>query len=134
MRLMSTMYSGETSRNFIIGMRLWPPDSNFASGPSLFNRAIASSSVVGEKYPKLRGIIGRNLSYIGFYFAFKLSVSTGKAQIIRGTRGNVNMDHKVVKLGSGQYHLAVAGGCASLLGPSVSRHLATHPPATARWY
>src|SRR6185369_4345131 len=58
MRLMSTMYSGETSLNFIIGMRLWPPDSNFASGPSFFNRAIASSSVVGEKYSKLRGIIG----------------------------------------------------------------------------
>src|SRR5215475_5677005 len=65
MRLISTMYSGETSLNFIIGMRLWPPDSNFASGPSFCSRAIASSSVRGEKYSKLRGIIGRHLSSIG---------------------------------------------------------------------
>src|SRR4051794_22356609 len=26
MRLISTIYSGESSRNFIIGMRLWPPE------------------------------------------------------------------------------------------------------------
>src|SRR5678815_3995578 len=93
MRWMSTLYSGETSLNFIIGMRLWPPDSNFASGPSFCSRAMASSSVRGEKYSKLRGIIGQfNLSYIGFKFAFNLSDSTGKGTIIRGSRSNVNMD------------------------------------------
>src|SRR6185295_10747604 len=93
MRLMSTMYSGETSLNFIIGMRLWPPDSNFASGPSFCSRAMASSSVRGEKYSKLRGIIGRHLSYIGIDFSYKLSVSTvGRARSYGGSRGNVNMD------------------------------------------
>ena len=53
---------------------------------------MASSSVVGEKYSKLRGIIGRHLSYIGIDFSFKLSVSTvGRARSYEGNRVNVNM-------------------------------------------
>jgi len=39
-------------------------------------------------------------------------------------------------VGSGQYHLAVAGGCAAVsrLKLSLTRLKAAHPPATARWY
>src|SRR5215813_1431608 len=88
MRLMSTIYSGETSLNFIMGIRLWPPESNLASGPSFCSRAIASSRVRGEKYSKFRGIIGHHLSYIGIVFRF---MSTGKDKIIRGGCGNVNI-------------------------------------------
>src|SRR6185295_6387671 len=95
MRLMSTIYSGETSLNFIIGIRLWPPESNFASGPSFCSRAIASSSVRGEKYSKLRGIMGRHLSYIGIDFSFKLSVSTvGRPRSYEAVVSNVNMDQR----------------------------------------
>src|SRR5215510_6136748 len=94
MRSMSTMYSGETSLNFIIGMRLWPPESNFASGPSFCNRAIASSSVRGEKYSKLRGIIGRPLSYVGIGLVFNLRESAGKGRIIRvGCGGGQYLGH-----------------------------------------
>src|SRR5215218_6503790 len=73
---MSTMYSGETSLSFIIGIRLCPPESSLASGPSFSSSATASSSVRGEKYSKLRGIMGSSPSYIGLDLrAFKLSVS-----------------------------------------------------------
>src|SRR6185436_17476146 len=90
---MSTMYSGGTSLNFIIGMRLWPPDSNFASGPSFCSRAIASSSVRGEKYSKLRGIIGASpFLHRNRFFVQTERVNCGKATIIRGSAGNVNMD------------------------------------------
>src|SRR5215218_874729 len=68
---MSTMYSGETSLSFIIGIRLCPPESSLASGPSFCSSATASSSVRGEKYSKLRGIMGSSPSYIGFDFALR---------------------------------------------------------------
>src|SRR5262249_2878308 len=54
---MSTMYRGDTSLNFIIGMRLWPPESSLASEPCFWRSERASSRVSGEKYSKLRGII-----------------------------------------------------------------------------
>src|SRR5688500_182543 len=69
------MYSGETSLSFIIGMRLWPPDSNLASGPSFWSRATASSRVRGEKYSKLRGIMAFTYLHRIRLLAYNLSVS-----------------------------------------------------------
>src|SRR5215475_3775727 len=70
MRLMSMMYGGVASLNFIIGIRLCPPDRILASWPNLPSSDTASSSVLGAKYSKLRGImessLGTSLLFLNF--------------------------------------------------------------------
>src|SRR5215469_1257730 len=57
MRLISTRYAGLASRNFIIGIRLWPPLRILASSPYCCRKAIASGMVFGRRYSKAGGII-----------------------------------------------------------------------------
>src|SRR5439155_3210430 len=55
--LMSTTCFGVARRSFMSGMRLWPPDSTFASSPSLASSRVASPIDVGAWYSKAAGII-----------------------------------------------------------------------------
>src|SRR3954471_9224999 len=53
---MSTRYSGEASRSFIIGSRLCPPAITRAPGPSLPSAAIAASTLVARSYSNGPGV------------------------------------------------------------------------------
>src|SRR5215471_2775395 len=75
MRLMSMMYGGAASLNFIIGIRLCPPDRILASWPNLASSDTASSSVRGAKYSKLRGIMESSLGTSLLFFNFSTSHS-----------------------------------------------------------
>src|SRR5215475_3028317 len=70
MRLMSMMYGGVASLSFIIGIRLCPPDRILASWPNLPSSDTASSSVLGAKYSKLRGIMESSLGSSLLFFKF----------------------------------------------------------------
>src|SRR5215475_3128129 len=104
MRLISMMYGGVASLNFIIGIRLCPPDRILASWPNLPSNDTASSSVRGAKYSKLRGIMESSLgtSLLFFNLSTRHSVRRVETQLsiyfrsVRGVGYGVGWDAKLL--------------------------------------
>jgi len=52
MLLISIRYPGDANLNYIMGIRLWPPESILASSPYFWSNEIASAIVPGDSYWK----------------------------------------------------------------------------------